>query len=455
MADSPFKKDDKVEVSLDDEGFRGAWFSGTVVKSPTKRSKKVVIEYDTLVSEKDETMPLRDSVDLVKVRPVPPRESVRTFKVSEEVDAYFNDGWWEGIIISVIGQDSRYSVYFRCSGEQIEFPESDLRLHREWVHGDWVPAFPEPNSIPLETSVTKDEKEMQNLFSKGIQVEVSSDEDGFKGAWFDASVVSVLGKGKYLIEYKELRTDDDTEFLKEEVDCLHIRPIPPKTEVIDRFSLYEEVDALYNDGWWVGFISKVLVNSMYLVYFKESNEEMKFGHDQLRPHQDWMDGKWITTKKSESTTFLAGLEVFKLKIQEVFNHNINHIAHDKETVLLSNRLTNILNLIINFLGNICAFSDESFGREGLRDAGRGLKRDLLSIHERHIDLSDSDPDEELPGLDTCQFLDLGWLGIGSDFGPVRHQPAYLLELVLRLLLLLEPHEAGLFHVPTLVGVVHW
>ena len=93
--------------------------------------------------------------------------------------------------------------------------------------------------------------------------------------------------------YQSLRTDDDSGFLREEFDTLHIRPCPPETLVVDRFSLFEEVDALYNDGWWVGVISKVLGGSKYLVYFRDTDEEIEFKHSDLRPHQDWIDGKWI------------------------------------------------------------------------------------------------------------------------------------------------------------------
>lgn len=131
------------------------------------------------------------------------------------------------------------------------------------------------------------------MFSEGVLVEVSSDEEGFLGAWFAATIIKTIGSSKFLIEYKCLRTEDDTEFLREEVDTLHIRPYPPETMVVDRFHLLEEVDALYNDGWWVGVISKVFGQRSYIVYFRGTNEEMEFDHSDLRLHQDWIDGKWV------------------------------------------------------------------------------------------------------------------------------------------------------------------
>lgn len=65
----------------------------------------------------------------------------------DDVDAFHNDGWWEGVVTKVVrvedgekNNNGVYSVFFRCSREQIDFGSSDLRLHREWVRGNlWVP----------------------------------------------------------------------------------------------------------------------------------------------------------------------------------------------------------------------------------------------------------------------------------------------------------------------------
>ncbi|KAJ9180355.1 hypothetical protein P3X46_008613 [Hevea brasiliensis] len=130
-------------------------------------------------------------------------------------------------------------------------------------------------------------------FSKGTLVEVSSDEEGFKGAWFAATIVEAMGKDKYLIEYQSLRTEDDSDFLREEIDTLHVRPYPPETIVVDRFKLLDQVDASYNDGWWAGVIAKVLADSKHIVYFRDSREEMMFQHSELRLHQDWINSEWM------------------------------------------------------------------------------------------------------------------------------------------------------------------
>lgn len=151
----------------------------------------------------------------------------------------------------------------------------------------------------METKVAK--KMKSNQFAKGTAVEVSSDEDGYRGAWFAAVVVEEVSKGKYLVEYKNFRTEDDAEFLKEEADALHIRPCPPEIVVADCFDLFDEVDALYNDGWWVGVVFKVLSNSRYMVYFRDTKEELEFQHSNLRLHQEWIGGKWVTASPVQKT----------------------------------------------------------------------------------------------------------------------------------------------------------
>lgn len=134
-------------------------------------------------------------------------------------------------------------------------------------------------------------------FGKGTLVEVTSDEDGFQGAWFAATILEKLSNDECIVEYQSLTNDDGTELLKEKANIKHIRPYPPETAVRDYFSLLQEVDALYNDGWWVGVISKVLQGQKYLIYFRGTNEEMEFKHSDLRPHQDWIDGKWVVASK--------------------------------------------------------------------------------------------------------------------------------------------------------------
>ncbi|KAF9592698.1 hypothetical protein IFM89_016775 [Coptis chinensis] len=308
-SEEQFREGMLVEVCSDDSDLRGAWFIATVIKAFNKRNKKVQIQYHTLTVDEKGTKPLKEFVLMVNLRPLPPREKDYNFKMNDEVDAYYNDGWWEGFV-TMEKEGDRFVVYFRGSKEEIEFGKSDLRLHREWVSADasWLPPlFGEEapftmldvsTSSKLEIDQNKNLSKLEVNFDEGMHVEVSSDEDGFVGAWFTAIVVKAVGENKFLVEYQTLRTDDETELLKEEVDALHIRPPPPESPQVEGFNRLEEVDALYNEGWWVGVISKVLGDSRYIVYFRENNEEIEFEQAQLRVHQDWMNGKWIRTSEA-------------------------------------------------------------------------------------------------------------------------------------------------------------
>ncbi|KAL2508563.1 agenet domain-containing protein [Forsythia ovata] len=153
----PFKKGAQVEVSLEDDGFRGSWYTATVIRPISKKTHKIHLEFHTLTSGDNSAKQLREAVDPILVRPIPPREARRRFHVSEDVDAFHNDGWWEGIVIAAL-DGGRYSVFFRSSREQIEFDESQLRLHREWVYGKWVPPLEDVNDDSQEVQKQQEQK---------------------------------------------------------------------------------------------------------------------------------------------------------------------------------------------------------------------------------------------------------------------------------------------------------
>ncbi|CAK9137638.1 unnamed protein product [Ilex paraguariensis] len=159
---SCFKKGAEVEISSNDDGFRGAWYPGTVIR-PTRSENKVLVEYKTLTADEAGKKPLRETLDLVQLRPPPPRERKRNFKFSEEVDAHHNDGWWEGVVTEVL-DNGRYSVFFRGTREQIEFGEEQLRLHREWVNGKWSPPLEESEGNPKVSLVALIKKVDRDVF---------------------------------------------------------------------------------------------------------------------------------------------------------------------------------------------------------------------------------------------------------------------------------------------------
>jgi hypothetical protein len=133
-----FKPGTLVEVSSDDDGFRGSWFTGKILRRVS--ADKFMVEYDNLMEDEKGKKPLKESLKRQQLRPILPTETNREFKFGDEVDAYHNDGWWEGYITEEL-KDGRFSVYFRVSREQIVFTKEELRLHREWIDEKWVPPF--------------------------------------------------------------------------------------------------------------------------------------------------------------------------------------------------------------------------------------------------------------------------------------------------------------------------
>ncbi|XP_008381758.1 protein AGENET DOMAIN (AGD)-CONTAINING P1-like [Malus domestica] len=303
MADAHFEVGDEVEVTSPIHNMRGTTFPAKIVaKSRTKSKFKV--EYNRAKARIDRKIgaghkggdaALREEVDAVLLRPPPPRESDYRFKLGDVVDAFFCGGWWEGVVVTdVLVDNNTFGVYFRFAKEKFEFEPEELRLHREWVKGSWIP--------PLQQGDVSDAKEPEiptkEELIEGTAVEVCTDEDGFQGAWFAANIVKVMEKDKFLVRYKAIKTDDNRELLTEEVDAKHVRPRPPKVVVAGSFSLTEEVDAFYNDGWWEGVIRKVLHGRRYKVYFKGTDDELLLQHSDLRPRQDWIDRTWVMASQA-------------------------------------------------------------------------------------------------------------------------------------------------------------
>ncbi|KAL0305257.1 UNVERIFIED_CONTAM: protein AGENET DOMAIN (AGD)-CONTAINING P1 [Sesamum angustifolium] len=291
-----------VEVKSDEEGFQGSWFTAVIVKPLA--NDKFLVEYRTLRTE-NKTELLKEEVDISCIRHCPPAiQRVKPFDYLERVDAWYNDGWWEGHIVQV-SNGCKYTVQFTNTDEKMVFEHCKLRPHQEWTDGKWV-AVPKVNlaDVSLKSNKVKlkrkhSGKASEPTFRDGMMVEVKSDEEGYQGSWYTAVIVCSLCCDKYLVEYQTLKTDDESDLLREKAFASYIRPCPPKIVRVDRFKMLEEVDAWYNDGWWVGLVSKVLDGLKYAIYFWTTNEELILEHFNLRPHQEWIGGKWIVAFRVE------------------------------------------------------------------------------------------------------------------------------------------------------------
>ncbi|KAF9605561.1 hypothetical protein IFM89_017580 [Coptis chinensis] len=157
MGGAHFTKGMEVEVFSDDMSFRGALFQAKVIRSNSTKNK-VFVEYGGGFMKDDSgTQPLREFINVVNVRPKPPEELCHNFELSDEVDAFQDCVWWEGVVTKV-KENSRYMVYFRPSKEELEFKQSDLRLHREWIGGtSWLPPMEDTTKLQAHTAPNKSE----------------------------------------------------------------------------------------------------------------------------------------------------------------------------------------------------------------------------------------------------------------------------------------------------------
>lgn len=137
---------DRVEVERAVSGGT-AYFPATVVSEPSVRKKLVWVEHESLVV--GGSVRMKEYVIPTRLRPSPPRELNRWFKAGDEVD-FFRDSegcWVRGNVTTVL-EDSRYIVEFKGENRQeTEVDHFNLRLHREWEDGAWVPSFFQPVKI--------------------------------------------------------------------------------------------------------------------------------------------------------------------------------------------------------------------------------------------------------------------------------------------------------------------
>ncbi|XP_075112275.1 DUF724 domain-containing protein 7-like [Nicotiana tabacum] len=158
---APFSIGNKVEVTREEVGYRGAWYEAIIVEpNPIQKKKRgFLVQYKHLLSDIKDVSESIPKIEFITkrslLRPAPPPlatvDERRSFKVKDVVDAFHLAGWWKGVVASVVGDDggkgSRFRVAFKDPDEELEFSQNDLRLHVDWVGGKWVPPVPTHEQI--------------------------------------------------------------------------------------------------------------------------------------------------------------------------------------------------------------------------------------------------------------------------------------------------------------------
>ncbi|XP_059302052.1 protein AGENET DOMAIN (AGD)-CONTAINING P1-like [Lycium ferocissimum] len=145
-------------------------------------------------------------------------------------------------------------------------------------------------------SIAFKKQQTTKVFQKGDEVEVASQEYGFIGSYYTATIISSVGAYHHKVKFKTLLTDEESAPLEDIVTAAEVRPVPPHQHEImsqNNFRMYDMVDVFSNDGWLFGFISGK-IGQEYYVYFPTTADDIAHPPHVLRFHQEWSNDKWIS-----------------------------------------------------------------------------------------------------------------------------------------------------------------
>ncbi|KAJ8448234.1 hypothetical protein Cgig2_025158 [Carnegiea gigantea] len=185
-----------IEVLSQDSGLRGCWFRAVIIK---KHKNKVKLRYDDIKDAENEATCLeewvlasriaaRDEVGIricgrttIRPRLVHDCKMACALNVGTVVDAWWHDGWWEGIVIHK-ESDEKFRVYFPGEKREAFFCQSDLRPSQEWIGNTWKQLNEQPalavsiisklgvtetTNVKEPTSVVCKDKQPEHIMPKG------------------------------------------------------------------------------------------------------------------------------------------------------------------------------------------------------------------------------------------------------------------------------------------------
>uniref|UniRef100_A0A0D3AUW8 Agenet domain-containing protein n=1 Tax=Brassica oleracea var. oleracea TaxID=109376 RepID=A0A0D3AUW8_BRAOL len=250
-------KDCEVEVSLQEDGFKGSWFRAILEQNPMRvKGKKLRVCYKTLFNE-DGVNPCKETIERCFIRSVPPEclnEGV-VFKEGSVVDAYFNNGWWTGLII-VERPDGSFFIYFDDPPDIMRFIRSQLRPPANWIGSEWVKS--------------KNKVLSQHIFRTGKLIEMTPEisEKYSLNDFVEVIVTHGWRKGRV------------TEILLE--------------------NNYKNVEVVVTHGWRKGRVMEILLENNYKVYFAATKEDAIFNYTEIRLSMEWLGGgSWIRAHERE------------------------------------------------------------------------------------------------------------------------------------------------------------
>ncbi|XP_024977350.1 uncharacterized protein LOC112514938 [Cynara cardunculus var. scolymus] len=188
-----FKANEKIELLCQDSGIRGCWFRCTVLQVTRKRLE---VQYDDLKDE-DGSGNLEEWVSALRLA-MPDKLGMRysgrptlrpahlenetnvAFEVGSPVDAWWSDGWWEGVVTGISDEsgDGNVRVYVPSETLFLELHRKNIRVSKDWVGDHWVDLETKPNIhslIPADTGPNVDETKPESLPISSKETPASND----------------------------------------------------------------------------------------------------------------------------------------------------------------------------------------------------------------------------------------------------------------------------------------
>ncbi|XP_059282674.1 uncharacterized protein LOC132036366 isoform X1 [Lycium ferocissimum] len=182
----------QVEILSQDSGIRGCWLRATIIK---KHKNKVKVQYQDIKDADDEAKNLEEWVLTSKLAAVDafgarisgrsilrPSPMSYTGKVSWAVnigcivDAWWHNGWWEGIVVEKESEDKLH-VYLLGEKQEMIFGRGDLRHSQEWLEDGWRNLKESPELVSALAAVKVNQVIDDSCHSKQEQTAISDGQE--------------------------------------------------------------------------------------------------------------------------------------------------------------------------------------------------------------------------------------------------------------------------------------
>ncbi|KAL3643081.1 hypothetical protein CASFOL_013896 [Castilleja foliolosa] len=161
---------EKVEFLSQDSGLRGCWFRCTVLEV-SKRQMRIL--YDD-VKDDDSNTNLEEWIPTFRlakadklgmrhagrptIRPAYTcKEMDLNFEVGDPADAWWSDGWWEGVVSGTSdAKNGVFQIYIPGEDLYLNIELKNLRVSRDWVGNGWVDVEPNRNILCIISGTNTD-----------------------------------------------------------------------------------------------------------------------------------------------------------------------------------------------------------------------------------------------------------------------------------------------------------